>query len=60
MITIKLFSVVVIIFTLHTVLTHLINWQFRKSDDESTMFATLIFAIIEITIIIALLDYYIE
>ena len=60
MVTIPIFSVVVIIFILHTVLTHLINWWFREADEEIFITAIVFYTIAELTLIIALLDYYIS
>ena len=58
MITVSIFGVVVIIFILHTVVTHLINWWFRETDDDSELYVVVSFTIVELISITALLDYY--
>ena len=60
MVTVSIFGVVVIIFILHPVLTHLINWWFREADDELTFFATTMFMIVELSSTLILFDYYIN
>lgn len=60
MVTVSLFGVVIIIFVLHTVLTHLINWWFREADDDVLNFAVVLFAIVELASTLILLNYYID
>ena len=60
MITVSIFGVVVIIFILHTVLTHLINWWFRESYSESEIFVIVVCVIMELLLTLSLLEYYIN
>lgn len=60
MVTVSIFGIVVIIFVLHTVLTHLINWWFREADDASEVFVVVLVVIMELLSTLILLDYYIN
>jgi hypothetical protein len=55
-------GIVLLIFTLHTILTHLLNWAFRKAwvEDGVFVFLTVLFNIAEIGACISLLNYYIK
>ena len=58
MVTVSIFGVIVIIFVLHTVLTHLINWLWRECDGEIVVLA-LVVTIVELLLTLILLKYYI-
>ncbi len=63
MITTSILSIVILIFVLHTVLTHLFNWWFReclKAKDVGLSFFTLVLIFIEMGVCILLLKYYIS
>jgi predicted membrane-bound mannosyltransferase len=61
MVTISLFSIVAIIFIVHTILTHLINWLFRETADDSEMFCfAVLVTITELSLTLVLLHYYIS
>ena len=60
MVTVSIFSVVVIIFILHTVLTHLINWSFREAGDALEVFVIVLVTIVELLLTLILLHYYIN
>ena len=55
-------GIVLLIFTLHTILTHLLNWAFRKAWVESgeALFLTALLTVVEVIICISLLNYYIK
>lgn len=55
MLQISIFWVVIIIFAIHTILTHLFNWLFRKSN-ENTLGIIIGFQIVEIVLFILWLD----
>lgn len=59
MVTISILSIVVLIFVLHTVLTHLLNWLVRKTIDSEVGIASLFLCLIETGIMIALLKEFI-
>jgi hypothetical protein len=65
-VTVPVLGIVILIFTLHTIVTHLINWGYRKADDMQNldngagiMLLLILFNIIEVVICIGLLSYYI-
>lgn len=60
MVTVSIFGIVVIIFVLHTVLTHLINWWFREADDAEEGFVLIMLTIVELASTLILLNYYIN
>jgi len=63
MITTSILSIVILIFVLHTILTHLFNWWFREcleADEGVLGFLTLVLIFIEMGICISLLKYYIS
>lgn len=60
MVTVSIFGIVVIIFVLHTVLTHLINWWFREADDAEEGFGLIMLTIVELASTLILLHYYIN
>lgn len=59
MITVSILSIVILIFVLHTILSHLLNWAFRESMDSELGIGVFVFCVIEIGIIIALLKEFI-
>ena len=63
MIQISVFSMVVLILIIHTILSHLLNWVFRislKDESTSTGFGIVIAILFELLIIISLIKYYLE
>ncbi len=61
MITVSIFGIVILIFVLHTILTHLLNWFIRScGNSESVALLVVILNIMEIGICIGLLNYYIS
>ena len=60
MVTVSIFGVVVIIFILHTVLTHLFNWWFREADNDMELFVIVLCGIIELLLTLILFHYYIN
>ena len=59
MVSISIISVVILIFVLHTILTHLLNWLFRKMAPNDIVLSVLL-SIVEFIIIIASLNYFIN
>jgi hypothetical protein len=61
---VPLIGIVILIFILHTILTHLINWGMRKAWEEtageSLIFLLCLLTIVEIVVGISLLHYYIK
>lgn len=60
MVTVSILSIVILIFVLHTVLTHLLNWAFRKTMDSEVGVGTFILNLIEIVIMVILLKNLIQ
>lgn len=59
----SLFAIVVILFVLHTILTHLFNWSYRKimyGDHDSLPIVCVFIYIFEIAFVISFLDYLIK
>jgi hypothetical protein len=61
-VSVPVLGIVLLIFTLHTVLTHLLNWAYRKAwqEDGVLVFLTVLLTIVEVIICVSLLDYYIK
>ena len=59
MIAVSIFSVIILIFVLHTILTHLLNWLFREMAPNDIVLSVLL-SIVEFIIIIASLNYFIN
>lgn len=62
-VTVPVFGIVIIVFLFHTVMTHLINWMFRDSLNDSTTFLTgltVFVGIVEFIICIGVLNFYIN
>ena len=59
MISVSIFSVIILIFVLHTILTHLLNWLFREMTPDDVMLPILL-SIVEFIVIIASLNYFIN
>jgi len=60
MIQIKIFWILFVVLLLHTILTHLLNWLFRTTMDESNSdgaFFVSILNFIEFVLVLALLNY---
>lgn len=63
-VTIPVLGVVILIFILHTIITHLINWAYRKAwaqdamEEVGLMLILTLFNIIEVAACIAVLKYY--
>jgi hypothetical protein len=60
MVTVSILSIVILIFVLHTVLTHLLNWAFRKTMDSEVGVGIFILNLIEIVIMVILLKNFIQ
>jgi len=61
--TVPVLGIVILVFLFHTVMTHLINWMFRDSLNDSTgpmIPLTIIVGIVEFIICIAALNFYIN
>lgn len=54
MITVSILSLVITLFLIHTIFTHLLGWWVREDDTDMTIFAILLL-IAEIILCIALL-----
>jgi len=61
-VSVPVLGLVLLIFTLHTILTHLLNWAYRKAweEDGVLVFLTVLLTIVEIGACVSLLDYYIK
>ena len=59
MVSVSIFSVIILIFVLHTILTHLLNWLFREMSPNHVMLPILL-SIVEFIVIIASLNYFIN
>jgi len=63
-VTVPVFGIVVLIFALHTIIVHLLNWGMRKAwnetGGESLVFLVCLLTIVEIIVGIVLLNYYIR
>ena len=61
-VSVPVLGLVLLIFTLHTILTHLLNWAYRKAwaEDGILVFLTALLTIVEVIICVSLLDYYIK
>lgn len=59
MITVSIFSIVVLIVVLHTILTHLINWLWRAMDDPELIIIPVIVTILEAVAVFTLLKNFI-
>jgi hypothetical protein len=61
-VSVPVLGLVLLIFTLHTILTHLLNWFYRMAwkEDGTPVFLTVVLNIAEIAICVSLLDYYIK
>jgi hypothetical protein len=61
-VSVPVLGIVLLIFTLHTVLTHLLNWAYRRAwaEDGVLVFLTVFLTIVEVIICVSLLDYYIK
>jgi hypothetical protein len=61
-VSVPVLGLVLLIFTLHTILTHLLNWAYRKAweEDGVLVFLTVFLTIVEVAICVSLLDYYIK
>lgn len=60
MVTVSIISIVILIFVLHTILTHLLNWAFRESMDSELGIGIIILNLMEAAIMIALLKNFIQ
>ena len=62
-VTVPVLGIVILIFLFHTVMTHLINWMYRDSLNNSTDFMTgltVFVGIIEFIICTVVLSFYIK
>lgn len=59
MVTVSIISIVILIFVLHTILTHLLNWAFRESmkDLDGMMTFIIIATFTECVVMVGLIDY---
>lgn len=55
MVTLNLFSIIILIFFIHTILTHLLNWFLRDAEKAHSIEIAVIVNIIELIIIFAIL-----
>jgi hypothetical protein len=58
-VTVPVLGIIIVIFLLHTVVTHLINWAWRKAWEEDTGLTVIVFLLsgFELILSILLLDY---
>jgi hypothetical protein len=63
-VTVPVLGIVILIFVLHTIITHLLNWGYRKAwgqtAGESLIFLLYVLTIVEVLVCIGLLKYYIN
>ena len=61
-VSVPVLGLVLLIFTLHTGLTHLLNWFYRMAweDDPVPVFLTALLNLVEIVVCVSLLNYYIK
>lgn len=57
-VTVPLIGIIVLIFVLHTILTHLSNWAFRECKDPGLVGLVVFATIIELVVCVALLTPY--
>jgi len=55
MVTLNLFSIIILIFFVHTIFTHLLNWFIRESEKTDDVGASIIVHFIELLIMFAIL-----
>jgi len=62
MVSVSIISIVILIFVLHTILTHLINWLWRRlvEDGPELSIIPALATIVEAVIMIALLKNFIQ
>jgi hypothetical protein len=61
-VTVPVIGIVILIFVLHTIATHLINWMFRETAEEQTgtmLFLAIMLNIVEVMICTSLLISYV-
>jgi hypothetical protein len=58
-VTVPLVGIIVLIFILHTILTHLSSWAFRECKDPGLVVLVVFVTIIELVVCVALLTSYI-
>jgi len=61
-VSVPVLGLVLLIFTLHTILTHLLNWAYRNAwkEDGILVFLTSLLTLAEVIICVSLLNYYIK
>jgi hypothetical protein len=62
MVTVSIISIVILIFVLHTILTHLINWLWREVTENGPemVIIPIMLTVVEAAIVIALLKNFIQ
>ena len=63
MVNVSVFGIVVLIITLHTIITHLITWGFRaayKQESSAAMFFLAVGTLLEIMLLLITLNYYLK
>ena len=58
-IQLSLFTAIILVVIIHTILTHLINWMCRNIswNDDSIIFGAIVVNIVEIVVLLATLNY---
>lgn len=63
-VSVPVLGLVLLIFALHTILTHLLNWAYRKAwnetGGESLLVGLFIVTVVEVAMTVSLLHYYIK
>lgn len=60
MVTVSILSIVLLIFVLHTILTHLLNWLTRLFADSEAVALMILTNLLEIVITVLLLKHYLK
>lgn len=55
--TVSLFGAIVIIFIVHTILTHLINWMIREAVNEEVGGLSIVVMIVELTLTLSIINW---
>ena len=55
MVTLSLFSIIILIFFVHTIFTHLLNWAFRDAEKQDSAGVAVFINLIELVIMFLIL-----
>lgn len=59
-VTVPLIGIIILIFVLHTILTHLSNWAIRECEDPGLLTLVVFVTIIELVVCISMLVSYLS